>query len=215
MGERFVPPYFIARSFHWGGNVRTLTEEDGTILFCGKDVVEALGYTNPREAVREHCRGGVKRSISTKSSNRHGSFEREVELSFITEPDLYRLIVASKLPSAQKFERRFVCLGIFISNDRPVVSSRDIARVFEKRHDNVIRDIENLECSKSFSLLNFEESTYETEWGKEYPEYLITRDGFTFLAMGFTGAKAAEFKEKYIAALVIQSELYRPPKKER
>lgn len=82
-------------------------------------------------------------------------------------------------------------LGIFISNDRPVVSSRDIARVFEKRHDNVIRDIENLECSKSFSLLNFEESIYETERGKEYPEYLITRDGFTFLAMGFNGAKAA------------------------
>ena len=137
------------------------------------------------------------------------------ELSFITEPDLYRLIVASKLPSAQKFERRFVCLGIFISNDRPVVSSRDIARVFEKEHKIVLRSIRDLDCSKSFSLLNFEESTYETERGKEYPEYLITRDGFTFLAMGFTGAKAAEFKEKYIAALVIQSELYRPPKKER
>lgn len=83
-------------------------------------------------------------------------------------------------------------LGIFISNDRPVVSSRDIARVFEKRHDNVIRDIKNLECSKSFYLLNFEEVKYEDEKGREYPEYLITRDGFTFLAMGFTGAKAAE-----------------------
>ena len=85
-------------------------------------------------------------------------------------------------------------LGIFISNDRPVVSSRDIARVFEKRHDNVIRDIKNLECSKSFYLLNFEEVKYEDEKGREYPEYLITRDGFTFLAMGFIGAKAAAFR---------------------
>lgn len=87
--------------------------------------------------------------------------------------------------------------------------------MFEKRHDNVIRDIKALECSKSFNLLNFEEVKYEDNKGREYPEYLITRDGFSFLAMGFTGAKAAEFKEKYIAALVIQSELYRPPKKER
>ena len=87
------------------GNVRTLTEADGTILFCGKDVAEALGYLNISKALNDHCRGVTKRYISTKSSNRHGSFEREVEYSFITEPDLYRLIVASKLPSAQKFER--------------------------------------------------------------------------------------------------------------
>ena len=137
------------------------------------------------------------------------------ETAFITEPDLYRLIVASKLPSAQKFERRFVCLGIFINNDRIVVSSRDIARVFEKEHKIVLRSIRDLDCSESFSRYNFVPSNYEDGRGKEYPEYLITRDGFTFLAMGFTGAKAAEFKEKYIAALVIQSELYRPPKKER
>lgn len=204
-----------AQSFPWCGNVRTLTEEDGTILFCGKDVAEALGYANPTKAVREHCRGGLKRTLSTKCNNRFGEFEREIELSFITEPDLYRLIVASKLPSAQKFERRFVCLGIFINNDRPVVSSRDIARVFEKEHKNVMQNIRNLECSPAFAALNFQPGSYKDAQNQERPEYLITRDGFSFLAMGFNGAKAAEFKEKYIAALVIQSELYRPPKKER
>lgn len=204
-----------AQSFPWCGNVRTLTEEDGTILFCGKDVAEALGYANPTKAVREHCRGGLKRTLSTKCNNRFGEFEREIELSFITEPDLYRLIVASKLPSAQKFERRFVCLGIFISNDRPVVSSRDIARVFEKNHFHILRDIKELNCPQSFIESNFGFSVYTDKSGRELPEYLITRDGFTLLVMGFTGAKAAEFKEKYIAALVIQSELYRPPKKER
>ncbi len=120
------------------------------------------------------------------------------ELSFITEPDLYRLIVASKLPSAQKFEREFVSLGIFISNDRPVVSSRDIARVFGKDHANVLKAIRALDCSESFSRVNFNASTYETERGKEYVEYLITRDGFSFLAMGFTGEKAMQWKIKYI-----------------
>ena len=107
MGERFVPPYFIARSFHWGGNVRTLTEADGTILFCGKDVAEALGYARPREAILDHCRGGaLKRRVPTKCTNQYGAeYEMMNELSFITEPDLYRLIIASKLPSAEKFER--------------------------------------------------------------------------------------------------------------
>ena len=89
------------------GNVRTLTEEDGTILFCGKDVAEALGYSRPHEAIKDHCQGGaVKRRIPTKCTNQYGAeYTMMNELSFITEPDLYRLIVASKLPSAQKFER--------------------------------------------------------------------------------------------------------------
>lgn len=79
------------------GNVRTLTEEDGTILFCGKDVAEALGYERPSKAIIDHCKGVLKRDTLT-----NGGIQ---ELSYITEPDLYRLIVASKLPSAQKFER--------------------------------------------------------------------------------------------------------------
>lgn len=80
------------------GNVRTLTEADGTILFCGKDVAEALGYADTINALKQHCRGVVKRHLID-------SLGRKQEASFLFEPDLYRLIVASKLPSAQKFER--------------------------------------------------------------------------------------------------------------
>lgn len=83
-------------------------------------------------------------------------------------------------------------LGIFISNDRPVVSSRDIARVFEKEHRRVMQTIRELECSEDFRLHHFVPSSYTNVQNKEQPEYLITRGGFTFLAMGFTGAKAAE-----------------------
>lgn len=109
-------------------------------------------------------------------------------------------------------------LGIFISNDRPVVSSRDIARVFEKEHKNVLRDIQNLKCPESFNALNFEPVTYEDTKGEMRPEYLITRDGFTLLVMGFTGDKAMQWKIKYIEAfnamereLTIQTALHELP----
>lgn len=54
-----------------------------------------------------------------------------------------------------------------------------------------------LDCSEEFSLLNFEESKY-TDRGKKYPKYLLTKDGFTFLVMGYRGKKAAQYKEAYI-----------------
>ncbi len=79
-----------------------------------------------------------------------------------------------------------------------VVSSLDIAETFEKRHDNVIRDIKELECSEEFRLLNFEEIYYKDSYGRKQPMYYVTRDGFTLLAMGYTGEKAVKFKEAYI-----------------
>lgn len=75
--------------------------------------------------------------------------------------------------------------------------------MFEKEHANVLKAIRALDCSKSFTDVNFNVSEYEDSTGRVLPEYLITRDGFSFLAMGFTGAKAAEFKEKYIAASIL------------
>ncbi|OUO93513.1 Rha family transcriptional regulator [Cloacibacillus sp. An23] len=71
-------------------------------------------------------------------------------------------------------------LGIFISNDRPVVSSRDIARVFEKEHKLVMRAIRDLDCSPEFNRCNFVPVEYRDAKGEMHPEYLITRDGFTF-----------------------------------
>ena len=89
-------------------------------------------------------------------------------------------------------------LGIVIDNNRPVVSSRKVAEVFEKEHNIVMRSIRDLVCGDDFSRCNFAQSTYMSDRGKEYPEYLMTRDGFTILAMGFTGSKAMQWKIKYI-----------------
>lgn len=85
------------------GAVRTL-EENGTILFCATDAAKALGYSNPRDAVGRHCRGVVKRDGVSQTTNQHGvTTNQTVEMSFIPESDLYRLIFSSKLPNAEKF----------------------------------------------------------------------------------------------------------------
>jgi len=80
-----------------------------------------------------------------------------------------------------------------------ITSSKIVSDVFDKVHRNVMRDIQLLECSDEFRALNFEQSEYKTERGKTYKCYNITRDGFVFLCMGFTGKKATQWKEKYIS----------------
>jgi Rha family phage regulatory protein len=89
-------------------------------------------------------------------------------------------------------------LGIENKKGVPVVGSRKIAEVFGKQHFHILRDIQNLDCSTEFRESNFGVSSYRDEQNKKQPEILLTRDGFTFLAMGFTGKKAAAFKEAYI-----------------
>lgn len=80
-----------------------------------------------------------------------------------------------------------------------VVSSLDVAETFGKEHKNILRDIEELNCSEEFRGLNFELSKYSVENNKRsYPMYYMTRDGFTILVMGYTGEKAMWFKEAYI-----------------
>jgi len=79
-----------------------------------------------------------------------------------------------------------------------VCSSLDIAETFGKNHYNIMRDIRNLDCSEKFRLFNFEESEYVNEQGHNQPCCIMTRNGFTFLVMGYTGEKAAQFKEAYI-----------------
>lgn len=78
------------------GSVRII-RDDGRLLFCGIDVAAALGYSKPRNAVYAHCKGALKRGALTAGGMQ--------ELTFIPEGDVYRLIVHSRLPSAQRFEK--------------------------------------------------------------------------------------------------------------
>lgn len=87
------------------GSVRTL-EENGQVLFCAKDVAAALGYANTRDAISRHCRGVVKRDGVSQTTNQYGVVtEQCVEMAFVPEGDIYRLIVHSKLPRAEQFEK--------------------------------------------------------------------------------------------------------------
>ncbi len=78
------------------------------------------------------------------------------------------------------------------------VSSLDVAETFEKRHADVMRDIRELGCSEEFGQRNFAQSYYINAQTKKQPMYQMTKDGFTLLAMGYTGELAMKFKESYI-----------------
>ena len=90
-----------------------------------------------------------------------------------------------------------------IEGDQAMADSRVVAEHFGKEHKNVLRDIRNLECSDKFRELNFEpcEYTGNTEGiSRKYAYFMMTRDGFSRLVMGFSGKKAALWIEKYIEA---------------
>ncbi|EEV7658751.1 TPA: peptidase [Escherichia coli] len=89
---------------------------------------------------------------------------------------------------------------IAIVDGQAVTSSLAVANFFSKRHDDVLKKIRTLECSASFTARNFSVSDYTDCTGRKLPCYQITRDGFAFLAMGFMGKRAAQFKEAYINA---------------
>lgn len=86
------------------------------------------------------------------------------------------------------------------ANEQAMTSSLLVAKEFGKEHNKVMRDINNLACSQEFRAANFGESSYVSEQGKEFPMFTMTKDGFSFLVMGYTGKKAAQFKEAYINA---------------
>lgn len=90
--------------------------------------------------------------------------------------------------------------AVELKDGKAVTTSLKIAQVFGKRHKNVLKAIRELECPKEFSGLNFEPAEYTDAQGKHQPMFFVTRDGFTLLAMGFTGAKAMQFKVAYIEA---------------
>lgn len=80
------------------GEVRTTFDDKGTILFCATDVAKALGYSNQNDAISRHCNGIVKHDTITKTRGTQ-------KLSYIYEPDVYRLVSRSKLPIALAFEK--------------------------------------------------------------------------------------------------------------
>ena len=102
--------------------------------------------------------------------------------------------------------------SVMLHNGRPATTSLEVAKFFGKRHDNVVRDIKEIidNTPESFSALNFEGANYIDEQAKNRPMYIIYRDGFMLLVMGYTGKKALVIKLAYIEAFnALEAELQR------
>ena len=82
------------------GAIRTMSDEQGEPLFCGKDVAEALGYSNGRDAVRKHVEGEDKTTVAICDTGSN----YKTQATFINESGLYSLILSSKLESAKRFK---------------------------------------------------------------------------------------------------------------
>lgn len=89
---------------------------------------------------------------------------------------------------------------VVMKNKQAVTTSLNVAEVFEKNHQHILEAIDNLTVENSTVKNMFMEDTYINSRGREYRQILMNRDGFTLLAMGFTGQKALQFKLQYIDA---------------
>ena len=87
---------------------------------------------------------------------------------------------------------------VSIENEVPKTTSLVVAKFFGKRHSDVLRAVSKLDCSEDFSQRNFASADYIDEQGKPRTMLSMTKDGFIFLVMGFTGRQAARLKETYI-----------------
>ncbi|EFG0194701.1 hypothetical protein BK846_004251 [Escherichia coli] len=108
------------------------------------------------------------------------------------KPTLSEAVIMTTIPALSQPD-------VTIINGRAVTTSVAIADFFDKRHERVLDKVRNLECSIEFTEHNFVSSKYTDTTGRKLPMYQITKNGFVFLVMGFTGKKAAAFKEAYIA----------------
>lgn len=97
---------------------------------------------------------------------------------------------------------------VALYEDRPATTSLEVAKFFGKRHNDVLRDIRNISdvTPQDFRLRNFAQTSYSNEQGAEQPLFLLFRDGFMLLVMGYTGKKAMQIKITYSEKLFVAHE---------
>ena len=105
-------------------------------------------------------------------------------------------------------------LGLIIQNDKVVVSSRKVAEVYEKAHKHVLDSIRTILIDVSEAQPNFRLSEYKDSTGRSLPEYLMDRQGFSMLVMGFTGEKARRFTYQYTQAFEHMANQLKPQSQE-
>lgn len=106
------------------------------------------------------------------------------------------------MSQAQPLPTEHFSPSVTLHHGRPATTSREVASFFGKRHDDVIKSIRNLQpnCPEQFTARNFAVSEYTDETGRTLPLFILYRDGFMLLVMGYTGKKALAVKLAYIEA---------------
>lgn len=205
------------------GSVRCMSI-DNEPWFVGKDVASALGYSNSSKAVMMHVDPEDKQSIMVEdpTHSQNGNLLRKTKTMMINESGLDALILRSRRTSAKQFknwitnkvlpslnkssnnndsepyEQNKAAL-VKVENNQIVTDSRSVAEHFGKEHKHVLEAIDNLVAQNSATKNMFLGQTREYR-GRDFRYYLMNRDGFSLLVMGFTGAKALNWKLKYIEA---------------
>lgn len=217
------------------GEVRVLVEDDG-VLFCGSDVAKALGYEKPRNAIAAHCPHALKRGIEVQTGFKADNTPaiQVVDMSFIPEGDVYRLIIRSKLKEAEEFEHwlfdemipkitqtsakleSIEYTGsidglVYTKNGVPTTTSVMIANKFGRNHKDVLDMIDAKMRSPDtmtaeFSAMHITESHYASKNGRVYRQYELDKQGFSFIALSMTGTQADIFKIQYINAFTKMEE---------
>jgi len=195
--------------FSYNSNEVRIFVEDGEPWWVLRDIAEVLEIKRPSDTLtpRLNPKGVDKTSIL---SNRGGMQETTI----INEENLYRALLRSNKANAEPFiawvtgevlptiRKKGTKMNdlVEIKDGKPMAGSLEVAKHFEKEHAHVLRNIKNLECSREFAQSNFGLGSYKDKNNQSRPMYYMTRDGFMFLVMGFTGQKAANVKEEFIAA---------------
>lgn len=205
------------------GSVRCMSI-DNEPWFTGKDVASALGYSNSSKAVMMHVDPEDKQSIMVEdpTDSQNGNLLRKTKTMMINESGLDALILRSRRTSAKQFknwitnevlpslnkssnnndsepyEQNKVAL-VKVENNQIVTDSRSVAEHFGKEHKHVLEAIDNLVAQNSATKNMFLGQTREYR-GRDFRYYLMNRDGFSLLVMGFTGKAALNWKLKYIEA---------------
>ena len=195
--QNFTSPEF--------GEIRTV-QIDGEPWLVGIDVCNVLGYKKAQNAIATHVDPEDKTTALIQGTG--SNYKSQAVL--INESGFYSLVMGSKLPRAKEFKRWVTSevlpsirkINLIVKNGTPVVSSRTVAEVFDKQHAHVLRDIENIcqDQSNFGSILGnwYTEGSESDSYGRQQKVVYMNRDGFSLLAMGFTGKKALQFKVAFI-----------------
>jgi Rha family phage regulatory protein len=161
---------------------------------CG--ITPLVRHTGKHVALVWSRGDGVERTFVTSAtpSDFRAPLNSRTEIRRMLRED--GLIVTESAALAGDKPRLFLQSGSF------VCSSRDVCAHFSKQHKNVLRDIDRIleDLGPDFGRLNFEPSSYVNEQGKQQRSFTLSRDGFTLLAMGFSGSEAIVWKVRYLEA---------------